>query len=288
MWQGVAVRHQSTQSSCNLQIISCDINHAWRNRNTNGNTIPGQAAGFSVLHLLPESSRSSLWPFKVQMRSQQPWNHVSYHSRSPKSKESPQKANMTEVKKPSDLPKTKKHKPMDSDEDDEGPQNEPGTSSNSEPITPVLPLHQGPAASSQGPAASANSEDDDSEYSDEYSVRSQDSGRTVLYPDLHVLTNDEHWTVRPETHKYAAAAGSFWFVTTESGEQQDVCNLTTMQCVQRSSCLDEVRQTRNMLVHCMATCGQAAAKSRCKGQDEISFTERNISSGSTRILQTVC
>ena len=37
-----------TQSSCNLQIISYDINHAWRNRNTNGVTIPGQAAGFQV------------------------------------------------------------------------------------------------------------------------------------------------------------------------------------------------------------------------------------------------
>ena len=116
---------------------------------------------------------------------------------------------MAEVKKPSDLPKAKKNKLMDSDEDDEEPQNEPGTSSNSQPIIPVLPLHQ-------GPAASANSEDEDSEYSDEYSARSQDSGRTVLYPDLFVLTNDEHWTVTPETHKYAAAAGSFCFVTTEN------------------------------------------------------------------------
>ena len=105
---------------------------------------------------------------------------------------------MAEVKKPSDLPKAKKNKLMDSDEDDEEPQNEPGTSSNSQPIIPVRPLHQ-------GPAASANSEDEDSEYSDEYSARSQDSGRTVL-----------HWTGTPETHKYAAAAGSFCFVTTEN------------------------------------------------------------------------
>ena len=29
--------------------------------------------------------------------------------------------------------------------------------------------------------------------------QSQDSGRTVLYPDLCVLTNDEHWTMTPET-----------------------------------------------------------------------------------------
>ena len=44
----------------------------------------------------------------------------------------------------------------------------------------------------------------------------------------------------PEAHKYAAAAGSFCFVTTENGEQQDVYNLTTIPCVQRSLCLDEL------------------------------------------------
>ena len=88
---------------------------------------------------------------------------------------------MAEVRKPSDLPRAKKHKPMDSDEDDEEPQNEPGTSSTSQPVIPVLPLHPGPAASSQGPAASAISGDEDSEYSDDYSAQSQDSGRTVLY-----------------------------------------------------------------------------------------------------------
>ena len=41
------------------------------------------------------------------------------------------------------------------------------------------------------------------------STRSHDSGRTVLYPDLYVLTNDEHWTMTPEAHKYAVAAGPF-------------------------------------------------------------------------------
>ena len=44
---------------------------------------------------------------------------------------------------------------------------------------------------------------------------------TLLNPDLHVLTNDEHWTVRPETHKYAAAGGSFC-LTMENGEQPDI------------------------------------------------------------------
>ena len=88
---------------------------------------------------------------------------------------------------------------MDLDEDDEEPQNEPGCSSNSQRVVPVLPLHQGPAASSQeptsssqGPAAFDNSADEDSECSDEYRAQSEDSGRTVFYTDLSVLTDDEH------------------------------------------------------------------------------------------------
>ena len=70
------------------------------------------------------------------------------------------------------------------------------------------------------------------EKSDEYSAQSQDSARTVLYPDLHILTNGELWTVTPEKHKYAAAARSFCFATTEEGEKAG--------CVQRSLCLEEV------------------------------------------------
>ena len=92
----------------------------------------------------------------------------------------------------------KKHRSMGSDEDDEEPQNKPGSSSNSQRVVPLLP-HQGPAASSQeptsssqGPAASDNSADEDSEYSDEFGARSQDSGRTVFYTDLSVLTDGEH------------------------------------------------------------------------------------------------
>ena len=92
--------------------------------------------------------------------------------------------------KPSDQPIAKKHESMASDEDDEEPQNERRTSSTSQPFVPVLPLNQGPAASSQGPASSANSENENSEYSDECRARSQDSGRTVLYPDLYILTSD--------------------------------------------------------------------------------------------------
>ena len=52
--------------------------------------------------------------------------------------------------------------------------------------------HQGQAASSQGPAAFDNSADEDSEYRDEKSARSQDSGRAVFYTDLSVLTDGEH------------------------------------------------------------------------------------------------
>ena len=44
----------------------------------------------------------------------------------------------------------------------------------------------------------------------------------------------------PETHKYATAGGSFCFVTTENGDQQDICNLITMPRVQRSLYLNEV------------------------------------------------
>ena len=97
----------------------------------------------------------------------------------------------------------------------------------------------------------------------------------------------------PEAHKYAAAAGSFCFVTTENGEQQDLYNLTTLPCVQRSLCLDEVTndssssaqvevpkgvdsQTRDMLERCMATCGKAAgarAKRRSRARKEASAQE---------------
>ena len=74
----------------------------------------------------------------------EPQSRVSDPSRYPQSKESPlrQKGKKTkaEVKKPSDLPKAKKHGPMDSDEDDEVPQNEPEISSHTQPPVPVLPL----------------------------------------------------------------------------------------------------------------------------------------------------
>ena len=57
---------------------------------------------------------------------------------------------------------------MDSDEDNEEPQNESGNSSNSQPTVPVLFLHQRPAASAQGPAAPNKSVDEDSGFCDAY------------------------------------------------------------------------------------------------------------------------
>ena len=162
-----------------------------------------------------------------------PQNRVSDRSRSQQEQEDsrrqvPQKQNgkkTAAAKQPSEPPKAKKHKSVDSDEDDEEPQNEPGTSSTSQPTVPVLPYHAG---------------DGDSEYSDEKSAQSRDSERTLLYPDLNLLTNDDHWTMTPETQYYTAVAESFCFATTESGDQQDICNLITMPCVQRTLCLNEV------------------------------------------------
>ena len=222
-----------------------------------------------------------------------PQNSVSDHSRSPHDQEDsrrygPQKhkgKNVVAEKQPSELPKAKKHKSMDSDEDDEETQDELGTSTNSQPTVPVLPY-------SHGPAASSISGDEDSEYSDEYIVQSQDSRRTVLYPDLYVLIDDEHWTMTPETHKYAAAAGSFCFSITENGKQQDRCNLITTPSVQRSLYLNEVTnefentkvelpegvdgQSCDMLERCMATNGRAAgtrAKMRSRARKEASAPE---------------
>ena len=94
------------------------------------------------------------------------------------------------------------------------------------------------------------------------------------------------------THKCAAAAGSICFLMTENGKQQDVCNLITMSCVQRSLYLNEVTndfkntqvevpdgvdgQTRDMLERCMTTCGRAAgtrAKMRSRARREASAQE---------------
>ena len=79
-----------------------------------------------------------------------------------------------------------------------------------------------------------NSGDEDSECSDEKSAQSRNSGRILYCPELYVLTNDEHSTMTPETHNNAAAVGSFCFSMTENVEQQDLCKLITVSCVERS------------------------------------------------------
>ena len=62
---------------------------------------------------------------------------------------------------------------MDSDEEDEEPKNEPGTSSTSQPAVQVLPYHQRQAEKYQGPTVFDNSADDCSEYCDEQSAQSR-------------------------------------------------------------------------------------------------------------------
>ena len=140
-----------------------------------------------------------------------PQNRVSDRSKSPKEqagsrRQGPhkQKGKKTVAEKqPIEFPKAKTYKSMDSDEDDEEPRNEPGTSSNSQPTAPVLPYDQGQAANSQGPTVLDNSADEDSEYSDDKSAQSQDFEKTLFFPELCVQTNDEHWTMTQETNEYA-------------------------------------------------------------------------------------
>ena len=91
----------------------------------------------------------------------EPQSRVSDLSRSPQGNESPQrqkeKKTTAEVKKPSELHKAKKHKPVDADEDDEVPHHESGTCSNTQPPVPVLPLQSGSTSSSHGPSTSTAS-----------------------------------------------------------------------------------------------------------------------------------
>ena len=135
------------------------------------------------------------------------------------------------------------------------------------------------STSSQRTSTSTSSEDEAADNDDDHgegksdpaiqSARSHDSGRTVLHPDLHVLTNDEHWTMTPEAQKYAAAAaGSFCFATTENGEQQDIYNLTTILGVQRSLCLEEVTDDSSSTRVEPETCWNAAWPAVDKPQEQ--------------------
>ena len=106
------------------------------------------------------------------------------------------------------------------------------------------------------------------------------------------LNNDEHWTMTLEIHMYAAVAGSFCFITTVNGNQQDICNLTTMPSAQRSLYLNEMTKnvsnvqfevstgvdsrTRDVLAQCMTTFGKAAGiktRRRSRARKEASAKE---------------
>ena len=126
------------------------------------------ASSHNLLHLLLKFSRSRITRgTDEESATVEPQSCVSDRSRSPQRKESPQKQRKLN---PWIQIKTMKYLKMSL------------KLLLTQPVVPVLPLHQGPAASSQGPAASNNAADEDSEYSDEYSARSQYSARTVLYP----------------------------------------------------------------------------------------------------------
>ena len=135
------------------------------------------ASSPNLPHLLLELNRSILWLPKARMKIQQPWNRkvtwviVQGHRRARKvhrnrvhkikrERKLLQKSSRVNCRRP------KSKSPWIQTKTIKNLKNEPGTSSNSRSIVPVLSLPQGPAASSQGPAASNNSEDEHSEDSD--------------------------------------------------------------------------------------------------------------------------
>ena len=120
------------------------------------------------------------------------------------------------------------------------------------------------------------------------SAPSHDSGRTVLYPDLYVLTSVEHWTKTTEAHNYAAAAGSFCFVTTENREQQYVHNLTTFLGVQRSLSAAQVLHSQTELTVKPETFWNAVCHI-CGQEPQEGEPEGNlVCPGSTSTQQALC
>ena len=88
------------------------------------------------------------------MKVQQPWIHriawatAQGHHKNKNSHEDRNHNNKKGKKtvaeeQPSEPPKAKTHKSVDSDEDDDEPQNEPGTFSNTQPTVPVFPYNSG-------------------------------------------------------------------------------------------------------------------------------------------------
>ena len=76
----------------------------------------------------------------------------------------------------------------------------------------------------------------------------------------------------PETHKCAAAAGTFCFVTKDNGDQQDICNLTTMPSIQRSLYLNEM--TNNFSVIQVEVPKVTFSRQKQDGYREVSKSNR--------------
>ena len=191
------------------------------------------ASSSNLLQIQPLASQGSY----EDSATVEPRSRVSNRSSSLQGNERPQKykglKTMAEVRNPSDLPSAKKHKPMDSDEDDEEPRNEPGTSSTFQPVIPVT------TSASRTSSQFARTCCQCKLWWWRQWVFAMNKVHKARTPkglcSLYVLTNDVHWTVTPETHKYAAAARSFCFVTTENGDQQDMCKLITLSVTTRST-----------------------------------------------------
>ena len=201
------------------------------------------------------------------------------------------------------------------DSDDEVPQNEPGTSSNIQPPIPVLPsspvriniqfarsIDQYYFDQFTQTSTSTSSEDESTDNVDEHgegecgpaiqSTRSHDSRRTVLYPDLHVLINDEHWTMNARSTQVCSRSRVILFRDhgkrrTTGYPQLDHCTgcaaiIVLDEVIEDSSSIRVEfangvgNQTRDVLERCMATCGKAAgarAKKKSRARKEAPAQE---------------
>ena len=149
---------------------------------------------------------------QVLMKSQQLWNHsrVCDCSRSPQRSESAnrrRKETTAELKKPSDLPESKRHVPTDSDEDVEVPQNEPGTFSITQPSVPLFSLQAGSTSSSYGPSISTTSASslrtssstsfEDASVDDDYEDGEGESGPAIRSPNQQGQCSTQIFPSRP-------------------------------------------------------------------------------------------
>ena len=175
---------------------------------------------------------------------------------------------------------------MDSDEDDEEPHNVPGISSTSQPFLPVLPLSQGPAAISHGP--------DVGSCFCGFSKGCRATFQHVFWCDCQLrlgvqlvccrnlsVTSSRHsdrCTLTKQNDPAAAANLCFSGVTVQCSSlvrllRSGQSNVLSFQSP------DFVRYTHRY-THCF--------RPKKWRWQLVSCTKRSVSSGSTRILQTVC